>query len=304
MRRVECLAEVLEPRELLAAIPPVGFDLFTDAALTTPGLVGTYINSSLRASSAQNDWRLTQPVAGTRIDPAISFTSSEWGGRAEVGLTNGTDEDWENFSVQWDGYVRVFQDGTPLATRSDDGSRMWIDLNGDGKFNSSGSEYVNNHWGTGQGATTGPNSPALAAGVYRIRIQYEEGDGANSMQLLSALPVVRVAYLVPSNRTPQAHAVDSLRNTIRLYQDWYRDQMRRNGFGPKTFRYETEADGVTPRIHVVNLSETDDYLRGDMWGRVNSAASNAGVPIWTEGQVWLLVPETHIQKSDSSIEGG
>ncbi|HEX2974249.1 MAG TPA: hypothetical protein VHP11_18080, partial [Tepidisphaeraceae bacterium] len=47
-----------------------------------------------------------------------------------------------------------------------------------------------------------------------------------------------------------------------------------------------------------------DYLRGDMWGRVNSAASNAGVPIWTEGQVWLLVPETHIQKSDSSIEGG
>ncbi|MGE5609441.1 MAG: PA14 domain-containing protein [Bacillota bacterium] len=298
------MTEALELRQLLTAIPPAGFDLFTDAAVTTPGLVGTYINRSLRSYSAQNDWRATQSVAGTRTDPILNFTSDGWGSRAEVGLTHGTDDSWDDFSVQWDGYIRIYQDGTPLATRSDDGSRMWIDINGDGKFGTSGSEFVNNHWGSMQGATTGPNSVPLKAGVYKIRIQYEDEVGGNSMQLLPAVAMVRVAYIVPSNRTPQAHAVDSLQNTIQLYQNWYRDQMQRNGFGDKTFRLETCEDGVTPKIHVVNVEETDDYIRQDMWGKVSEVASKAGVPIWAEGQVWLLVPETHIMKPDGSIDGG
>src|SRR6185295_1076479 len=69
--------------------------------------------------------------------------------------------------------------------------------------------------------------------------------------------LVRVAYVIPTNRTAQANAIANLRNAITHYQAWYLDQMERNGFGPKTFRYETEADGVTPKINIVTVGQKD-----------------------------------------------
>src|SRR5262245_55481778 len=69
--------------------------------------------------------------------------------------------------------------------------------------------------------------------------------------------VVRTAYIIPSNRTAQSNAVPNLRQALLLYQNWYRDQMIRNGFPAKTFRFETEADDLTPKVYVVNVAETD-----------------------------------------------
>jgi hypothetical protein len=116
--------------------------------------------------------------------------------------------------------------------------------------------------------------------------------------------VVRVAYIIPTNRTAQVDAVPSLRAAMLQYQNWYRDQMKRNGFGEKTFRLETDVDGNTPRIYTVNVKETDDYLRGDLWSRTVTAAANAGVPLWTPKQVWFLVSEAHLENTDGSIVGG
>jgi hypothetical protein len=147
------------------------------------GLIGSYFNRSLRDEPAPEDWRQTHPIAGTRVDPKLDFVTETWGSRDEVGITGGpSDANWDDFSVQWDGYVTIPESGTRLATRSDDGSRMWIDLNGDGQFDPS--ELVDNNWGRGQITTTGPLSPPLPAGTHRVRIQYEERDGANDMQLL------------------------------------------------------------------------------------------------------------------------
>lgn len=115
---------------------------------------------------------------------------------------------------------------------------------------------------------------------------------------------VRVAYVIPSNRTAQSNAVAHLRNVLIQYRNWYRDQMERHGFGPKTFGFETEADGVTPKIHTVNVTETDDYLRGDLWDRTLAAATSAGVPVWTAKQVWWIIPEAHLEMADGSIIGG
>ncbi len=289
------------------AVPafPVEPRLFTSSTLTTPGLVGSYVNQSLRAYAPSDDWRVTQTISGTRIDPAINFLSSGWGSRASVGLTGGTDANWDNFSVQWDGFVQIPRDFTGLRTRSDDGSRMWIDINGDGVFNSSGPEYVSNGWGSGQTTALGPASTPLRAGVYRVRVQYEEGTGGNVMQLLPDPPeMVRIAYVIPSNRAPHGQAVANLQSILPRYQEWYRDQMERNGFGPKSFLFEILPDGVTPRVHVVFVSETDDYLRGDLWTRTISVAQAAGVPVWSTGQDWLLIPEAHLQNSDGSILGG
>jgi len=281
------------------------FEIYVDSGLTTPGLAGSYVDQNLGNYTPHDDWRITQTVAGTRVDQQLSFIDTSWGLLAEVGLTGGSDADWDNFSVQWDGYIKILTNQMQIATVSDDSSRMWIDLNGDGQFDSSGSEFVNNHWGTPQAPTQGELSVPLDVGVYAIRIQYEESFFGNVMQLISPAPeTVRIAYLIPSNRVPQTEGVANLQQFVEWMRDWMCEQMDRNGVGPLSMRIETESDGITPRIHVVNVAETDDYLRGDIWGRVSAAAGAVGVPIWTPGQVWLLVPEIHEQQSDGSILGG
>src|SRR5688572_3960064 len=151
----------------------VGARVFTSAALTTPGLTGTYVNRNLRDYAAQDDWRTSQTVAGTRVDATLDYQTASWGSRASVGITGGTDADWENYSVQWDGYLRVDAANTRVYTRSDDSSRLWIDLNNDGVFAQSGPEFIDNHWGTPQAVTTGTRSQPLSTGVYRVRMQYE-----------------------------------------------------------------------------------------------------------------------------------
>ena len=119
-----------------------------------------------------------------------------------------------------------------------------------------------------------------------------------------AVPMVRVGYVVPTSRSSQPGAVDNLRDLIRNVQDWYGQQMSRYGFGYKTFQIETEADGITPKVNVVTTSTADATIRTDTWGQTINAASAAGLPIWTPGQVWLLVPESHLQQSNGSIIGG
>ena len=158
--------------------------LFTSTAMTTSGVEGTYINQSLRNYALHDDWQASQTVAGTRIDPLIGFYSGSFGNRGQVNISGGSDENWDNFSVQWDGVVVIPENGVRLFTRSDDGSRMWIDMNQDGAFNSTGAEFVDNRWGSAQGTTTGPPSVPLDAGTYSIRIQYEEGIGGNQMHLM------------------------------------------------------------------------------------------------------------------------
>ena len=124
----------------------------------------------------------------------------------------------------------------------------------------------------------------------------------NVAEIINAL--VRVAYVLPTNRVAQPHAVEDLRHAIHLYQDWFREQMTKNGFGPKTFKMETEADGVTPKIHVIQVAQTDSALRGDLWGqRVIEAATAAGIPLGTPGEIWWMVPETHLEDADGSISG-
>ena len=75
-------------------------------------------------------------------------------------------------------------------------------------------------------------------------------------------PMLRVAYVIPSNRTAQPDGVANLQHAIKEGQQFFKEQMEQNGFGPKTFVFETEGDGVTPLIHVVHVAETDEYLRG------------------------------------------
>ncbi|HVK57510.1 MAG TPA: LamG-like jellyroll fold domain-containing protein, partial [Candidatus Kapabacteria bacterium] len=156
------------------------FSLFSASDLSTNGLVGTYINRSLRTRPTQDDWRAAAgvTVAGQRLDQSLNFPSDGWGARGPLRLTSGTDANWENFSVQWDGFI-VVRRPVILATTSDDSSRFWVDIDGDGAFGTGSPEFVNNNWGAGQGPTRSDLSPVIQPGTYAIRIQYEEGNGGN-----------------------------------------------------------------------------------------------------------------------------
>lgn len=165
-------------------------NLFTDVTLTTPGLTGSYVNASLRTVD-ELDWRASQTISGTRIDPKVSFTRSEFGARSSVGVTGGaSDDNWDNFSVQWDGYVVIPEDGVQLLTRSDDSSRFWVDLNRDGVF--AAEELFDNGWGGNQALRSGEVTPGLSAGAYPVRIQYQEAGGGNEMHFEWIRPGRRV----------------------------------------------------------------------------------------------------------------
>jgi hypothetical protein len=117
-------------------------------------------------------------------------------------------------------------------------------------------------------------------------------------------PYVRAGYVIPGNRTEQPRAVETIRYVILTYRNWLRDQMQQHGQGPKTFVYETQPDGVTPKVHLIHVSETDAYLREDIWGNTLTAVTNSGVALWQPGEVWLLFVETHTQSPDGRVEGG
>jgi hypothetical protein len=63
---------------------------------------------------------------------------------------------------------------------------MWIDVDGNASFGTVTPEFANNGWGTGHGAILGEWSGILTPGNYRIRIQYEEGNGGNNFVLVGA----------------------------------------------------------------------------------------------------------------------
>lgn len=118
-------------------------------------------------------------------------------------------------------------------------------------------------------------------------------------------PMVRCAYLIPADRPPQLEAVPNLSRMLLQWQAWYRDEMDRNGFGPKTFCLEMAEDGITPKIHLLRLEQSASDLRApDQWSQVIAAATQEGLPLWASGQVWLIFPETHEMLPDGSILGG
>jgi hypothetical protein len=123
---------------------------------------------------------------------------------------------------------------------------------------------------------------------------------------------VRCAYLIPNDRSAQANAEAYYQDWFMLGREWYADQMERYGFGDSdldyTFRLEDEGDGETPVIHFVYLSEDRDdlldvYGNGDP-GLIYDAALDAGVPVDSDEEIWVLVAHLHEMQSDGSIEGG
>ena len=73
---------------------------------------------------------------------------------------------------------------------------------------------------------------------------------------------VRMIYFLPNDRPFQEAVVDSMKVTIRQIQTFYAEQMEAHGYGRKTFRFETDAQG-DPVVHRVDGQHPDSQYLND-----------------------------------------
>lgn len=123
--------------------------------------------------------------------------------------------------------------------------------------------------------------PRMCAGFLRLLVL---GGLVSSVPAAAqALPdyLVRAVYFVPKNRTPQADYAGKVHAMVHLSQTFYAHQMSGYGYGPKTFRYEEDANGRV-LVHLVNGQYDDTYYHPDPYGRVRSEVDAAGLlgPKW------------------------
>ena len=96
---------------------------------------------------------------------------------------------------------------------------------------------------------------------------------------------VRMIYFLPNDRPFQQAVVDSMKVTIRQIQTFYVDQMEAHGYGRKTFRFETDAQG-DPVVHRVDGQHPDSYYvdGGSYWQDIrqkfDTRANNVYWTVW------------------------
>lgn len=74
---------------------------------------------------------------------------------------------------------------------------------------------------------------------------------------------VRMIYFVPNDREFRQSVTDSMKRVIVEAQTFFALQMASHGYGPMTFRYETDADGE-PVVHHMVGEHGDAYYRNSM----------------------------------------
>ena len=75
-------------------------------------------------------------------------------------------------------------------------------------------------------------------------------------------------YFLPNDRPFRQEVVDEMKAVIRRVQTFYAEQMQAHGYGDKTFRFETDAQGE-PLVHRVDGQHPDsNYLGGDVFEEI------------------------------------
>jgi MSHA biogenesis protein MshQ len=154
-------------------IPALGAGLYECTPVAKPpisscptslsaGITGDYFNNQ----------SLTAPVTSRRSDGPINF---DWG----TGAPGPTGIGVNNFSVQWNGYIRVTQSGVHrFQTNSDDGVRLTV--NGDLLIDEWNDHSVTTH--------TSAAVNLVAGNSYPIKLEYYENGGFAVAQLFWQTP--------------------------------------------------------------------------------------------------------------------
>jgi hypothetical protein len=118
---------------------------------------------------------------------------------------------------------------------------------------------------------------------------------------------LKVVYFIPNNRQPEQVGVDRLKAFIKVVQQFYQQEMARNGFYKpgttegKTFTYAADEKG-DPYIYIVNGKHEDAYYGAgvECWCRV---AEEVAAALDAKTASFFVVCETHSMNPDSTMEG-
>ena len=84
---------------------------------------------------------------------------------------------------------------------------------------------------------------------------------------------VSLIYFLPSDRAPQPDINSKLNILIKNAQQFYASQMEFQGFGSKTFSFETDSSG-NPTVYHVSGRFTDAYYRNDTYNKIKAEILN------------------------------
>ncbi len=71
--------------------------------------------------------------------------------------------------------------------------------------------------------------------------------------------IVKLFYFIPNDRKPQLDINSKIDTIIRKVQNFYANEMEKQGFGRKTFRYEMDENGNAEVHHVVGKNGDEHY---------------------------------------------
>ena len=98
---------------------------------------------------------------------------------------------------------------------------------------------------------------------------------------------VSLIYFLPSDRAPQPDINSKLNILIKSAQQFYASQMEFQGFGSKTFSFETDSSGNLTVYHVPGRF-TDAYYRNDTYNKIKAEILNQ---FDTTKHVYLVVAD-------------
>lgn len=139
------------------------------------GLNGSFYLNRTNALNPISPLLATTPTSTFTQTGAINYSSMPAG-------TFPSQTSTDAFTVLWEGWFDVTKEGTGIytfGTRSDDGSMVFIDLNGDGDYADAGETIVNNDGNHAEVNVVG--SVNLTQNYVKIAIPYYEASGGDVM---------------------------------------------------------------------------------------------------------------------------
>ncbi|AEY65107.1 PA14 domain-containing protein [Clostridium sp. BNL1100] len=238
-------------------------------------------------------------LAMSRIDPKIDFTKDNadtyyrWGDKAPDPKVNA-----DHYSVVWSGYIMPeFNEDYTFYTRTDDGVKLWIDLNRNGSFDTN--ELLISNWQKHSETENSSKSVQMEKGKkYRIRIEYYENEYDAVAKLLWSNPK-KAKEVVPNSqlfvdgtinipKTPTNLKAD-LKNDSSVVLTWD-SVLEAQGYKI----YQTDWEGMTTIINVKDNSYTVPNLASGEYKFSVSAWNEAGESAksqWVKVVVGLGAPQ-------------
>ncbi|WP_242856097.1 fibronectin type III domain-containing protein [Ruminiclostridium josui] len=220
-------------------------------------------------------------LAMSRIDPKIDFTKDNaelyyrWGNRAPDPKVNA-----DHYSVIWSGYIMPeFDENYTFYTITDDGVKLWIDLNRNGRFDTN--ELLISNWQKHSETENSSKSVQMEKGKkYRIRMEYYENEYDAVAKLLWSNPR-KAKEVVPNSQLFVDGKIDIPRTPINLNIDLNNDNSVvltwdsiPEAQGYKI--YQTDWEGNTTIINVKDNSYTVPNLQFGEYKFSVSAWNEAG----------------------------